>query len=180
MVTVTPTGSSNGVYLAEVSGKGFKVAENNDGKSSVTISYIAIGKRAGYENPNLPREVISAGYNQNLARGLHNDSDTQTDGEGLYYENGNLVVGIHPSTLPDPNKPSEESVRPKPSVPAINAQNSGSMATPSGAGGPIGTAQKVTKVKKAIEDLTKPSATGNPLPVKTSSGSNLSSGGQSN
>jgi len=180
VVTVTPTGSSNGVYLAEVSGKGFKVAENNDGKSSVTISYIAIGKRAGYENPNLPREVISADYNQNLARGLHNDADTQTEGEGLYYESGNLVVGKHASTLPDPNKPSEESVRPKPSVPAVNAQNSGSMATPSGAGGPIGAVQNTPQVKKAIEDLSKPSAAGNPLPVKASGAVNSSSAGQTN
>lgn len=164
VVTVTPTGSSNGVYLAEVSGKGFKVAENNDGKSSVTISYIAIGKRAGYENPNLPREVISADYNQNLARGLHNDADTQSNGEGLYYENGNLVVGKHASTLPDPNKPSEESVRPKPSVPAVNAQNSGSAVTPSGAGGQKGTTQNAPQVKKAIIDFSQPSpAYGKPV-----------------
>ncbi|MFH1120713.1 MAG: hypothetical protein V1775_12900 [Bacteroidota bacterium] len=177
VVTVTPTGSSNGVYLAEVSGKGFKVAENNDGKSSVTISYIAIGKRAGYENPNLPREVISADYNQNLARGLHNDSDTQTDGEGLYYENGNLVVGKHASTLPDPNKPSEESVRPKPSVAAVKVPNSGSMTTPSGTAGPVGTAQEVTKVKKAIEDFSKPSpAYGKPV-TKTAAETGTQNGG---
>jgi hypothetical protein len=164
VVTVTPTGSSNGVYLAEVSGKGFKVAENNDGKSSVTISYIAIGKRAGYENPNLPREVISSDYNLNLARGLHNDADTQSDGEGLYYEGGNLIVGIHPSTLPDPNKPSEESVRPKPSTPAVNAQNSGNMVTPSGAGGQKGATQNAPQIRKAIEDFSKPSpAYGKPL-----------------
>ncbi|KAF0194995.1 MAG: hypothetical protein FD166_3235 [Bacteroidetes bacterium] len=180
VVTVTPTGSSNGVYLAEVSGKGFKVAENNDGKSSVTISYIAIGKRAGYENPSLPREVISAGYNQNLARGLHNDADTHTNGEGLYYENGNLVVGKHASTLPDPNKPSEESVRPKPGVAAVNTQNSGSVDTPSGSRGQKGSTQNVPQVKKAIEDLSKPSAAGNPLPVKASGAVNSSSAGQSN
>jgi hypothetical protein len=164
VVTVSPTGSSNGVYLAEVSANGFKVAENNDGKSSVTISYIAIGKRAGYENPDLPREVISSDYNRNLARGLHNDADTQTEGEGLYYEGGNLVVGKHSSTLPDPNKPSEESVRPKPSVPAVNAQNSGNRITPSGAGGQKGATQILPEVKKAIEDFSKPSpAFGKPV-----------------
>lgn len=66
VVTVTPSGSSNGICLSEVSGKGFKVAENNNGKSSVTISYIAIGKRAGYEHPILPKEVIESSYTQNL------------------------------------------------------------------------------------------------------------------
>jgi len=117
IVTVTPVGNSNGVYLSEVSGNGFTVVENNGGKSNVTVNYIAIGKRAGYENPSLPPEVIDAAYTGNMARGLHNDADTQTNGEGLYYENGQLVVGIHPSTLPDPNKPAEETVLPKPSTP---------------------------------------------------------------
>jgi hypothetical protein len=114
IVTVTPAGKSNGVYLSEVSRNGFTVVENDDGKSTVTINYIAIGRRAGYENPSLPPEVIDAGYTSKMARGLHNDADTQTNGEGLYYENGHLVVGVHPSTLPDPNKPAEKTVIPRP------------------------------------------------------------------
>lgn len=108
IVTVTPIGNSNGVYLAEVSGSGFTVVENNAGKSNITVNYIAIGKRAGYEHPGIAREVIDATYTGNIARGLHNDADTRTNGEGLYYENGQLTVGIHPSTLPDPNKPLEK------------------------------------------------------------------------
>ena len=117
VVTVTPMGNSNGVYLDEVSKSGFTMVENNNGRNTVTVSYIAIGKRAGYEHPNLSPEVINAGYTSNMSRGLHNDADTKTNGEGLYYQNGQLVVGIHPSTLPDPNKPSAESMIPKPSKP---------------------------------------------------------------
>lgn len=116
IVTVTPVGNSNGVYLAEVSGAGFTVVENNAGKSNITVNYIAIGKRAGYEQPQLAREVIDAGYTGKLSSGLHNDADTQTNGQGLYYENGQLMVGVHPSTLPDPNKPAIETILPKPSV----------------------------------------------------------------
>jgi len=159
VVTVTPTGNSNGVYLSEVTGKGFKVAENNNGKSSVVVSYIAIGKRAGYEHPNLPKEVIASNYTNNLARGLHNDSDTQTNGEGLYYENGSLVVGIHPSTLPDPNKPAAETVITKPTT----APFSGVVNAATGAGSQNGSQQKTVEVKKAIEDMTKPSPAGNHL-----------------
>ena len=103
-MTVTPTGNSNGVYVSEVTKNGFTVTENNSGNSNVNFSFIVIGRRAGYENPQLPAEVISKDYTNKLARGLHNDNDTNTNGEGLYYENGNLNVGIHPSTLPDPNK----------------------------------------------------------------------------
>jgi hypothetical protein len=117
VVTVTPMGNSNGVYLSDVSKSGFTVVENNNGRSTVSVSYIAIGRRAGYEHPNLSQEVINAGYTNSMARGLHNDADTKTNGEGLYYENGQLVVGIHSSTLADPNKPSAESIIPKPSKP---------------------------------------------------------------
>ncbi len=117
VVTVTPTGNSNGVYLSEVSKNGFSVVENNNGKRSVTVSFIAIGKRAGFEHPNLSVDVIDAGYTGKMQRGLHNDADTQTNGEGLYYENGQLIVGVHRSVLPDPTKPAEETVIPKPGTP---------------------------------------------------------------
>ncbi|MFC1683670.1 hypothetical protein ACFL0G_05650 [Candidatus Zixiibacteriota bacterium] len=108
VVTVTPTGPCQGVYVSRVTGDGFTVVENNAGKSSVQVAFIAVGRRAGYENPRLPAEVVSADYVNKISRGLHNDADTATDGQGLYFENGELVVGTHPSTLPDPNKPAEE------------------------------------------------------------------------
>ena len=104
VVTVTPTGNSNGVYLSQVTKNGFKVAENNGGKSNVTVSYIAIGKRAGYENPQLPQEVVSTDYTTKVAQGLHNDNDKESDGQGLYYQNGELKVGIHPSTIVNKTK----------------------------------------------------------------------------
>jgi hypothetical protein len=112
IVTVTPIGESNGVHLTEVTSAGFIVAENNAGKSSVTVNYIAIGKRAGYEKPILAKEVIEAGYTDKVSRGLKPDANTQENSDGLYYENGQLIVGVHPSTLRDPNKKSVVRVRP--------------------------------------------------------------------
>jgi hypothetical protein len=111
IVTVTPIGESNGVHLSEVTGEGFTVVENNAGKSNITVNYIAIGKRAGYERPQLAKEVIDAGYVNKLSRGLHNDNDLETDGEGLYYENGELVVGVHPTGYPEPEGQSEKIIK---------------------------------------------------------------------
>ena len=110
IVTITPVGNSNGVYLAEVSASGFTAIENNNGKSNVTVNYIAIGRRAGYENPALAPEVIDTEYTSKITRGLHNDAITETDGEGLYYENGKLVVGKHPSTMVTEPKPAEPNI----------------------------------------------------------------------
>ncbi len=109
VVTVTPTGPCKGVYVSQVTKDGFVVVENGAGKSDVTVAFIAIGRRAGYENPELPLEVISSDYVDKLSRGLHNDADTDTDGEGLYFVDDQLYVGAHPSILPDPNKPPEGS-----------------------------------------------------------------------
>ncbi len=113
VVTVTPHGNCNGVYLEEVSNAGFKLAENNSGRNNVKVSYIAIGKRAGYEKPSLPAAVVASDYVDKVSRGLHNDNDTQNNGEGLYYQGGTLTVGVHPSSLPDPNKPASPQVAEK-------------------------------------------------------------------
>ncbi len=122
VVTVTPMGNSNGIYLTDVSKSGFEVVENNAGKSNVKVSYIAIGKRAGYEHPVLPQDIIGGEYTNMMARGLHNDADTETNGEGMSYENGRLNVGIQ-STYSGLNKPAEETILPKPSVPELEPLN---------------------------------------------------------
>ena len=111
VVTVTPVGSSQGIFLEQVRSEGFTVAENNAGRSHVEFSYIAIARRKGYENPQLPKDVVAPDYIGKLARGLHNDADTFTDGEGLYFENGELYVGKHPSTLPDLSGKSESDLQ---------------------------------------------------------------------
>jgi hypothetical protein len=93
MVTVTPNGNCNGVYVTEATSDGFLIKENNNGTSNVDFTYIAIGTRAGYENPVLPAEVVSKDYTTKIAEGLHNDADVSTDGKGLYYQSGQLTVG---------------------------------------------------------------------------------------
>ncbi|MFH1120712.1 MAG: hypothetical protein V1775_12895 [Bacteroidota bacterium] len=101
VVTITPVGYSQGLYLTETSTSGFGVAEAGDAKSNARFAFIAIGKRAGYENSVIPAEVTRADYSSKIGRGLHNDADTKSEGEGLYYENGRLSVGKHPSTNVD-------------------------------------------------------------------------------
>jgi hypothetical protein len=93
------------------------------------VNYIAIGRRAGYENPSLPAELIDGTYVDKMTRGLHNDGNTQTNGEGIYYENGQLIVGIHPSTLPDPNKPPENAENPN-SVSSVDQNTAGYSKAP--------------------------------------------------
>lgn len=93
IVTITPIGKSNGVYLDEVDAAGFSVGENNNGRSNVQFSWIAIGKRKGFENKQLPEDVIASDYTEKMQRGLSNDNDPAAASEGLYYQNGRLHNG---------------------------------------------------------------------------------------
>jgi hypothetical protein len=93
IITVTPMGPSNGVYISSSDYNGFSVSENNAGTSNVTFSFIAVGRRSGYENPELPAEVIASDFESNMTEGLHNDADRETDGKGLYYQDGALLLG---------------------------------------------------------------------------------------
>jgi hypothetical protein len=107
IVTATPTGESQGIFVANVSKDGFSITENNGGKSNVTVSYIAIGKRKGYESPVLAQEVVDATYTQILSKGMLDDSKPDKNAKGLYLENNKLTNGVHPSTIIDPSTKEE-------------------------------------------------------------------------
>ena len=93
IVTISPIGKSNGVYLDKVDAEGFSVAENSNGKSSVQFNWIAIGKRKGFENKVLPEDVIAPDYNERINNGIANDNNPDAKSEGLYYQNGKLHNG---------------------------------------------------------------------------------------
>ncbi len=99
IVTITPIGQTKGVYLEQVDASGFAVGENNNGKSNVQFTWIAIGKRAGFENMILPEDVVSSDYNNKIRNGLANDNSDQ-NAEGLYYQDGILIKGHVPETSP--------------------------------------------------------------------------------
>ena len=92
IVTVTPIGESAGIHLSSLSADGFMVQENNAGRSTVEFTYIAIGRRKGYEDPQPSKEVIANDYIDKLSIGFHNDNDLRNPGERLYYKEGQLIT----------------------------------------------------------------------------------------
>jgi hypothetical protein len=98
IITVTPMGPTNGVYISSSDYNGFNITENNSGSSSTLVSYIVIGKRDGYEEPQLAEEVIAPDFERTVDQGLHDDSDRQSNGKGLYYQSGRLMQGQIPGS----------------------------------------------------------------------------------
>ncbi|MBN2682342.1 MAG: hypothetical protein JXR58_07525 [Bacteroidales bacterium] len=98
VISVTLTQScSNSLFIESSDKNGFTVRENNEGSSNSSFMFIAIGKRAGFESPELPNEIVSSDYNLKMKQGLKNDNNIADDANGLYYENGELYVGKHSS-----------------------------------------------------------------------------------
>jgi hypothetical protein len=108
VVTVTPVGHCEGILLTSITSLGFAVEENKDGKSNVQFTFIAIGQRAGFENLQLPQEVLQSDYVDKIEKSYVDDASTKGDAPGLYYENGQLINGRHPSTFRDLNRPKKD------------------------------------------------------------------------
>lgn len=105
VVTVTPLGKSNGIYISNYDSKGFTAVENNDGASDVQFSWIAIGIQKGNENPNVPEELKSSSFEQqldaNLVKETPEDQNTDLAGTGSILNKKSTKVsltGLKPHT----------------------------------------------------------------------------------
>ncbi len=77
IVTVTPIGKCNGIYLEEVKSSGFVVCEANEGKSSVAFNYIAIATRKDADKYKVPVEITDKNFDDNLTKYMANEEDDQ-------------------------------------------------------------------------------------------------------
>ncbi|MEO0080937.1 MAG: hypothetical protein ABIL25_01425 [candidate division WOR-3 bacterium] len=92
VVTVTPMGEcENQVYLASVDQNGFTVRESNSGKSSTKFAWIAVGRRAGYEQkPELPEELAATDFDQKMERVMFNENDTRNSALPMWFDGTKL------------------------------------------------------------------------------------------
>lgn len=99
VITVTPQGKSNGVYVQNSKSTGFQVVENNDGKSTTTISWIAIGTKKGYETPTNPVEIITNTYDQNMDAVMFNESDVTKSAKPIWWDGTKLRFDDMPKSI---------------------------------------------------------------------------------
>ncbi|MFN0202009.1 MAG: beta strand repeat-containing protein, partial [Bacteroidia bacterium] len=100
-VTVTPTGNSKGVYVTEVTSKGFRIVENENGTSSVSVNWVAYGTRAGYENPQemVSPEILSADFDKNMDAVMYNDNNTEGQAKGIWFDGEKVQTGEMPASF---------------------------------------------------------------------------------
>lgn len=90
-VTATPMGNCKGVYVSNITKDGFEITELDNGASNVSLSWIAVGTRKGYENPETPSELLDAEFDSNMAKFMHNENNTNSQAQPMWW-NGSQVV----------------------------------------------------------------------------------------
>jgi hypothetical protein len=112
VVTATPMGPAP-IYLSSSDNNGFAVAAV-DAKASVKFSWIAVGRRAGYEkNPDVPAELARTDFDSKMDGVMSDENDLRHPAQPVWFDGTQLRF----------DNPPEEVRPPKPAQPAIAAQN---------------------------------------------------------
>lgn len=100
IITVSPKGNSQGIYIENTNSNGFIVKENNNGTSSVGFNWIAIGVKKGYEEPSISSEILANDFEEKMdgSKGvMYNDINPETptysiwwDGSSVRFDKPNL------------------------------------------------------------------------------------------
>jgi hypothetical protein len=89
VITATPMGNCNGVYIDNITKNGFSIKEINNGSHNVSVSFIISGtlKQA---TEFTETEILNKQYETNMNGVMHNDYDAETIGTPIWYDGQNV------------------------------------------------------------------------------------------
>ena len=99
VVTVSPNGNCNGVYIASVDKNGFTVREMNNGNSSVALSWIAVGNRIDNRMEEATKMVSDPSFNRNIQQVLFDDGNKDTNGTAIWWNGTSIQFGTLPAHM---------------------------------------------------------------------------------
>jgi hypothetical protein len=98
VVTATPMGACNGVYVSKIDKKGFTLTEQSNGHSTVEIAWIAVGDRVDANEAEIPAVLQSNDFDSNLKATMFNDGNKESAGEGMYWDGSTIRFGTMPAS----------------------------------------------------------------------------------
>lgn len=90
IITASPQGKSNGVYIDSITKDGFWIIENNNGVSDVKISWIAITKIKGEENPKVPSDLLASDFDKKMNTVMFNDNNKVDTPQSLWWDGSKI------------------------------------------------------------------------------------------
>lgn len=98
VVTTTPMGQCNGIYIESVGKAGFVIRELNNGTSNVAVSWIAVGDRID-ANKSIQRDVLADDFDSNINKVMFNENDLQGKAQGMWSDGNKINFGKLPENL---------------------------------------------------------------------------------
>lgn len=98
VVTVTPMGNCNGIYIESIDAAGFTLRELGNGSSNVAVSWIAVGDRVDAAHAVSP-ELLTQDFDDNLNEVMFNENEKDRSGKAIWSESGQLRMGQMPAHL---------------------------------------------------------------------------------
>jgi hypothetical protein len=100
VITATPNGECNGVYIASIDKNGFTVKELMSGSSNATISWISVGNRIDNDKMELATQIVSdPSFNRNIEQVLFSDGNIEGSASGMWWNGSEIKFGEIPAHL---------------------------------------------------------------------------------
>jgi hypothetical protein len=108
VVTVSPNGNCNGLYVESVTKEGFTVKELNNGNNSVQLSWIAVGNRVDNRMDDAIKIVIDPSFDRNIDQVLFSDSNLDGKAMGIWWDGTTVRFGEIPAHLTQVKRPAQK------------------------------------------------------------------------
>jgi hypothetical protein len=89
IITITPSGKCNGVYV-EVTERGFTVHELNDGSSSAGFNWIAVAKRGDASENEIPADLLDPNFTKNMDDVMFDENIKERNGKPIWWDGTKL------------------------------------------------------------------------------------------
>ncbi len=90
-VTISPLGSSKGLYIVSIDETGFTVAENEGGTATLEFNWIAIGKRVDAENiSKLPEEISNTNFDAQMNEVMFNENNKEQSAKPVWWDGSKI------------------------------------------------------------------------------------------
>lgn len=100
VVTVTPNGECNGLYISSIDKDGFTVKELMQGSSNATFSWIAVGNRVDNDKIDLATKIVSdPNFDRNIQQVLFSDGNLEGKSLGIWWDGTTIKFGEIPTNL---------------------------------------------------------------------------------
>jgi len=108
VVTITPMGQCNGLFIESIDQNGFTIKELNNGTSNVAISWIAVGDRIDAKQNKLPKAVLEKDFDNNINEVMFNENNKTETAKAIWFDGTNIQFGPLPSEFIEKNTAKKE------------------------------------------------------------------------